>query len=285
MIRKITINDKDYPVALKKIPEPPLTLYVRGKIPKGKCFAIVGTRDYSMYGKRVALDITAELTKAGLIIVSGLAHGIDTFSHQSCLENNGKTIAVLGTGADNASIFPKENLKLANKIIKNNGCLISELAPGKPGFAQNFPRRNRIISGLCMGVLVIEAKKRSGALITANWAKKQNKKLFAVPGDIYKLNSYGPNNLIKQGAIPVGSANDILKQLNIAPELKTQKNIFQNTDESIILNILKQNSLHIEEIIKKTNLSSNKVCSILTILELESKIRNLGGNIYAVKKH
>lgn len=231
MIRKVKIIDSDYPALLKKIPEPPPVIYIRGKLPQGKCFAIVGARDYSLYGKRVVLNITAELTRAGFIIVSGLAHGIDTFSHQSCLKNNGKTIAVLGTGVDDASIFPKENLKLAHKIIENNGCLISEVPPGESGTPQNFPRRNRIISGLSIGVLVVEAKKRSGALITARWARVQNKKLFAIPGPIYKLNSYGPNSLIKQGAKIVQSANDILNEFNFHSVVKTQKNIFQNDSE------------------------------------------------------
>ncbi len=282
-IKKLKITDQNYPQLLKKIEEPPKTLYLRRKIPQGNCFAIVGTRRCSDYGKQIALEIAGDLAKAGLVIVSGLARGIDSFAHQGCLEKNGKTIAVLGTGLDEKSIYPKENLKLVREIINKRGCLISEFPPGTPGFKQNFPQRNRIISGLCLGILVIEAKTRSGALITANWAKLQKRKIFAVPGPIYSLNSKGPNLLIKNGAILVEQANDILKALGLKP--KSKQEIKGGTPkENLIREALKEKSLHIQKIIEKTGLPAKEVCSILAIMEIKNLVRNLGGNIYALKR-
>ena len=189
----------------------------------------------------------------------------------------------MGTGLDEKSIYPKENLKLAREIIEKGGCLISEFPPGTPGFKQNFPQRNRIISGLCLGILVVEAKAKSGALITANWAKLQKRKIFAVPGPIYSLNSKGPNLLIKNGAILVEQANDILKALGLKP--KSKQEIKGGTPkENLIREALKEKSLHIQKIIEKTGLPAKEVCSILAIMEIKNLVRNLGGNIYALKR-
>lgn len=288
-IKKIQINDKDYPLLLRKIQQPPSALYIKGKVPKGPCFAIVGTRRCSAYGKQAALEIASDLTQAGFVIVSGMAKGIDTYSHKACLEAGGKTIAVLGTGIDEKSIYPQENLKLAREIVKNNGCLVSEYKPGMPGYRANFPRRNRIISGLCLGVLVIEAKQKSGALITAGWAKQQKRKVFAVPGSIYSLNSKGPHILIKKGAVLVENANDILKELQLkhlplngwAPHIQFGD---KDPEKTLILKILKQEPLHIEKIIEKTNLPAQKILSILSIMEIKGQIRNLGNNVFALKR-
>ena len=292
-IRKITINNPEYPTALKKINECPKTLYVRHKIPKGPCFAIVGTRRCSAYGKQIALEISADLTNAGFIIVSGMAKGIDTAAHQACLQANGKTIAVLGTGLDKQSIYPQENLKLSKEIINKKGCLMSEYPSGTFGRRANFPQRNRIISGLSLGVLVIEAKMKSGALITARWARQQKKKLFAIPGPIHSLNSQGPNMLIKKGAYLVESANDILKCLK--PEFKQFSTLMENgprpglgqkigLEENLILQVLKQNPVHIEKIIEQTNLPAQKVLSMLSIMEIKNQITNLGANTFALKR-
>jgi len=284
-IKIIRITDKSYPERLKKIPDPPKILYVRGKIlPKEQCFAIVGTRKYSSYGKQITFEIASDLAETGLTIVSGLAPGIDTFAHQATLEKNGRTIAVLGTGVDDKSIYPKSNLNLAKKILENNGCLISEYPPGTPGSKFTFPQRNRIISGLSLGILVVEAKFGSGALITANWAKKQNRKIFAIPGSIYFSNSKGCHFLIKNGAKLVENARDILKELNLpagrqvyCKELKGE-----TEEENLILNILKEEILSIDKIIEKTKLSAPKVLSTISILEIKGKIKNLGKNIYVL---
>jgi len=213
-IQKINVEDKQYPELLKKISEPPRILYFRGKLlPNENCFAIVGTRLCSDYGKQMALEISGDLTESGFTIISGLAEGIDTHSHLAAVGREKRTLAVLGTGLDEKSIYPQSNLKLAKRILETGGCLISEYPPGTHGTKFTFPKRNRIISGMSLGVLVVEAKRKSGSLITAMWAKRQGKKVFAVPGHVHSLNSKGCHYLIKKGAILVENANDILKEL------------------------------------------------------------------------
>ena len=225
-IEIVKIEDENYPESLKKLSDAPKVLYYRGNfISKDeKCFAVVGTRRPSSYGQQAALQITSELANTGLTIISGMAPGIDTFAHKTCVENKKRTIAVLGTGLDEKSIYPQENLHLSRKIVENDGCLISEFAPGIPGYPSNFSKRNRIISALSLGVLVVEAKEKSGSLITANYAKTQKKSLFAVPGPIYTLNSKGPNKLIKEGATLVENAQDILDVLGIEPQKFSKQN-------------------------------------------------------------
>jgi len=288
-MEKITIEDKNYPEQLKKIKNAPKALYFRGKIkPDEVCFAIVGTRRYSSYGKQVAMEIAGNLSESGLTIVSGLAPGIDTFAHTAVAEQGRRTIAVLGTGLDEKSIYPKENIKLARKIVELEGLLISEYPPGTRGTRFSFPQRNRIISGLSKGVLVIEAKQKSGSLITANYAFSQKRKVFAIPGSIYSLNSHGTNFLIKQGAKLVDSANDILEELNLSisvpPATSNATDGTQTLEENLVLDTIKEESLHLDKIIEKTKLNPATIASTLTILELRNKVRNLGGNIYALKR-
>lgn len=282
--RIITIGDTEYPKLLKEIPDPPSTLYVKGTLDLGeKCFAVVGTRLCSPYGKQATLEIGGDVAKAGLVIVSGLAPGIDTFAHKAALERGGKTIAVLGTGLDEKSIYPKENIPLAKQILEAGGALISEYPPGTPGSKITFPQRNRIISGMSLGVLVVEAKQRSGSLITAHYAIKHKRKLFAVPGSIYSLNSRGTNFAIKKlGAKLVESAADILEELGMKAENEKQRLTGDTTEESLVLEILRGAALPIDDIIEKTHLPSGKVASILAILEIKGKVRNLGNNIYAI---
>ncbi len=285
-IKKISIKDKNYPKILREIENAPRVLYYRGEIwPEENCFAIVGTRRCSEYGKQVALEIAGNLAGAGLTIISGLAPGIDTVVHQAVVELKKRTIAVLGTGLDEKSIYPKSNLKLTKKILETGGALISEYPAGTPGSKFTFPNRNRIISGLSLGVLVVEAKQKSGALITAEWAKKQNRKVFAVPGPIYSSNSRGPHYLIKQGAKLVESADDVLEELTSLKlrRFDLRKTITgANEEENLILEVLKGGALDIDRIIEKTKLSAAKVASTLAILEIKGKVRNLGGNIYAL---
>ena len=283
-IQEISINDKSYPELLKKIPDAPKVLYYRGSLPKNEnCFGIVGTRRPSLYGQQATLQITGELVDAGLVIVSGMAPGIDTFAHKICIEKKKITIAVLGTGLDEKSIYPQQNLELSRKIIENHGCLISELPPGTHGSVFSFPKRNRIISALSLGVLVVEAKQKSGSLITANYAIKQKKKLFAVPGQIFSLNSQGPNKLIKEGATLVESSKDILDVLGVEAEKVSQK-IFasENMQEQLIFAALKEEALYIDKIIEKTKLNASLVVTSLALMEISGKIRNLGGNVYTI---
>jgi len=286
-IKEISINDKNYPKLLKEIKDTPGVLYYRGEIlPEENCFAIVGTRMASSYGKQVALEMAGDLAEAGLTIVSGLAPGIDTFCHQAVVERKKRTIAVLGTGLDEKSIYPQSNLKLAKKILETGGALISEYPPGTPGLKQNFPQRNRLISGMSLGVLVIEAKIQSGSLITAEWAKKQGRKVFAIPGPIHSSNSKGCHYLIKRGAKLVESANDILKELHLGLPTSDIDSLLkgENEEENLVLNVLKEEALDVNKIIERTKLSAAKVASTLAILEIKGKVRNLGGNIYALSR-
>ncbi len=286
-IKTIGIGNDDYPKLLKKIKNPPKVLYYIGSLPKNdeKNFAVVGTRRFSPYGKQVALEIAGDLAEAGLTIVSGLAPGIDTFAHQATLERKGRTIAVLGTGLDEKSIYPKENIKLARGIVENGGCLISEYPIGTGGTHFTFPQRNRIVSGLSLGVLVVEAKQKSGALITANLAFEQKRKVFAVPGPIHSSNSKGCHYLIKKGAKLVESASDILKELNLPlPTSGVRHPQGETPEENLILDTLKEEALYIDKIIERTKLSAANVAGALAILEIKGKVRNLGGNVYALSR-
>jgi len=213
-IKVMTIREKEYPKLLKEIYSPPALLYIKGNLPENLDFtlAVVGTRKITTYGQQITPEIVKDLARANLIIVSGLALGIDALAHQSCLEAGGKTIAVLGSGLD--LIYPVANRQLADKIIEN-GAIISEYPLGTQPLKQHFPARNRIISGSSLGTLVIEGDRDSGSLITARCALEQNREVFAVPGSVYNQASVGPNNLIKMGAKPVTAAHDVLEALNL----------------------------------------------------------------------
>ena len=288
-IKSVKIEDENYPAELKKIKDAPKILYYRGILPgrplghDEKLFAIVGTRHCSPYGQQVALKISGELADAGLVIVSGLAPGIDTFSHRAVVEKRKRTIAVLGTGLDEKSIYPQTNLELSRKIIECGGCLISELPEGTPGAVYTFPRRNRIISALSLAVLVIEAKEKSGSLITADYAIKHNKKLLAIPGPIYSSNSAGPNKLIKNGAKLITNSNDILNELGLK-SIENKNDVEpENEIEKSILDALKEESLHVDKIIEETKLSASAVMTSLALMEISGKIRSLGGSVYSLK--
>ncbi len=209
----VSINDENYPNSLKNIYDPPILLYLKGNIDLiyKKSISIIGCRLCSSYGKVVTKKFAYNLAKKNITIISGLARGIDTYAHIGALEANGNTIAVLGSGID--VIYPKENENLYNSIIKNNGLIISEYIIGTKPIPINFPKRNRIISALSSGVLVTEAKIRSGSFITVDFALEQGKEIFAVPGNINSVNSEGTNSLIKQGAKLVTSVDDILDEL------------------------------------------------------------------------
>ena len=210
---KINRDSKWYPEKLKNIEDSPKELYCLGNLEllNKKSMAVIGSRNYSEYGKQVAFDFAYSLAKEGICIVSGLAKGIDGFAHSACLKAKGKTIAVLGSGLD--VIYPKENEKLYYDILNNGGLIISEYPLGSKPEKWHFPARNRIISGLSDGILVIEARKNSGTNITVDFALDQGKDVFVVPGNIYSKTSDGTNFLMKEGAIPVTSAQDILDYL------------------------------------------------------------------------
>ncbi len=207
----IKITDEDYPYKLKSIFDPPVVLYYKGnkKILNEQSVAIVGCRKCTLYGKNVAIKFACELAKKNINVISGLAEGIDSYSHIGSLRANGNTIAVVGCGLDR--VYPKQNKALFEEIIKNNGVIISEYVIGTKPLAQNFPKRNRIISGLSDVVIVVEAKQKSGTLITVDFALEQGKEIYVVPGNINSINSVGTNELIKQGAQIITDINDILK--------------------------------------------------------------------------
>ena len=286
-IEIIALEDENYPKLLKEIYNPPACLYCRGEFDSGNEFnlGVVGTRKISFYGRQITPLITADLVKAGLTIVSGLAKGIDTLAHQTALSTGGRTMAVLGSGIDKKSIYPSSNRYLAEKITQN-GALLSEFPFGASAQAQHFPQRNRIISGLSLGVLVIEAPLKSGALITAREALEQNREVFAIPGPINSQNSLGPNNLIKMGAKLVSEANDILEELNLTllTEPLPKKILPDNPEEALILEQLSSQPLHIDKIILQTKLTTNVINSTLTLMEIKGKVRNLGGNNYALAR-
>lgn len=212
-IEILTIYDKEYPKKLKEIYDPPAVLYIKGnkEILKEKAIAIVGCRLCTKYGEVVAKKIAYDLSISNINIISGLARGIDTYSHIGCLNGNAKTIAVVGSGLD--TVYPEENKKLFNEIINKGGVIVSEYVVGTKPLAQNFPKRNRIISALSEGVVVVEARKKSGTLITVDCALEHGRELYVVPGNINSTNSYGTNELIKQGAKIITDAEDILLDL------------------------------------------------------------------------
>jgi DNA processing protein len=255
-------------------------------IAEEKCLAVVGSRAASAYGKETALELAKGASENGLTVVSGLAFGIDYFAHQAAVDAGKRTVAVLGGGLDRRSFYPKQNLGLAEKILENGGALVSEYAPGTEPANYTFPRRNRIISGLALGILVVEAKIKSGALLTAAWAKKQNKKIFAIPGPIRSANSQGCNLLIKNGAQLTENINDILKGLNIAGQGTLPKLFSSSGDpkESLVLKVLEEKSLNIEKIIEATKLDAAAVAQTLVSMELEGKISDLGGNNYGINR-
>lgn len=207
----IYIEDNNYPKRLKEIYDPPICLYIKGnkEILNNKSLAIIGCREYSEYGKYNALKFSNQISKYKINIISGLAHGIDSFAHLGTICANEKTVAVLGNGLD--MIYPKENIKIANEILKKGGAIVSEYPLGKKPNKFTFLARNRIISGISDAVLVIEAKERSGTLITVDFALEQGKDVFVIPGNINSINSYGTNELIKQGAIVVTEVEDVLE--------------------------------------------------------------------------
>jgi DNA processing protein len=281
----ITIKDEAYPPQLKEIASAPPVMYIRGNknILARKSIAVVGSRKFTDYGQRVAENLTRDLVRAGLTIVSGLALGIDGIAHNAALNAEGTTIAVLGTGIDDATIYPREHFSLAKRILENNGALLTEQPLKTPSLKQNFPARNRIMSGLALGTLVIEAAENSGSLITAEFALEQNREVFAVPGDVFSPQSAGANQLLKRGAKLVCSASDILEELNISRSqiALPLKHFEPKTDEErIIWKTLSNEPLHIDNISKLTRLETSVVSSTLGMMEIESVVRNVGGKNY-----
>jgi len=286
-IRVIPLDDDEYPELLRYIHDPPLVLYVKGIIPKGMCIGIVGSRKATGYGMDTAFRLASDLAEEGCVIVSGMARGIDTAAHTGALHAEGKTIAVLGCGPD--KVYPPENRGLMERIIKN-GAVISEYPPGTKPETYHFPVRNRIISGTSLGVIVVEASRKSGSLITAQAALEQGREVFAVPGNINHLNSQGTNRLIREGAKLVTSADDILEEIPWSlAALSERKNTYDSEaeqlsyEEGIILETLKKEDLYGDEISARTGFPAHVLFSALLQLELKGLIRkDISGRYAAV---
>jgi len=282
-ITTVTLTSSDYPPLLKQIYDPPLCLFVRGNIEHIQTpFAVVGTRASTAYGRQVTEEIVKDLVQAKMTIVSGLALGIDGSAHEMTLKHHGRTVAVLGSGIDAATLYPRAHTKLAEKIIKNGGAVISEYPPRTPGTKYTFPRRNRIIAGMSLGVLVVEAKASSGALITAQQALEHNREVFAIPHHITTSTGQGPNNLLKLGARVVTQSQDILDIFGLEKSVTSleEKQTGDTPEETLILQRLSRDPLHRDIIAKQTNLPSQALSSTLTLLEIKGKVRNLGNMNY-----
>lgn len=286
-IKIISFTDAIYPKLLKEIPNPPHIIYVKGADSyfdwnNFPMLAIVGSRKFTQYGKQVAENIARDLARTGIIIVSGMAIGIDAFAHRGALDAGGKTIAVLGSGLEDNMIGPKVNYNLSREIMEN-GALISDYPLGTSATEGTFPARNRLMAGMTLGTLVIEAAENSGSLITAGLALEFNREVFAVPGPIFSPQSEGTNKLIQAGAKLAASAKDILEELKIE-ERKTaeevKKIIPASKDEEKILKILSHEPTHIDNIIKLAKLETNVASSTLSIMEMKGIVKNIGGQNY-----
>ncbi len=297
----LILDDGDYPALLREIPDPPIVLYVMGnwrECFEMPCIAVIGSRRCSTYGENACAMITEELARRGICIVSGLARGIDSVAHRTALKVNGKTIAVLGTGIDD--VYPKENEKLVEKILENGGAVVSQFPLQTPPLKDNFPYRNRVISGLCLGVLIVEASERSGSLITARYALEQNREVFAVPGNITSRTSIGTNYLIKTGAKLVQQWQDIVSELpadirskilserseKIGDGRKAEKSELLPADltqvERKIYKILPTDEpVHFDTIVEIAQISVSELSTALFALEMRGLIRSFPGNCYA----
>jgi len=281
-----TWHDEGYPSRLKEIYDYPPVLYVKGSIlPEDEwCLAVVGTRRATIYGRQVTEEIVSDLAQNHITIVSGLARGIDTVAHRTAIESGGRSIAVFACGLD--FIYPVENRNLAQSLEKQ-GALVSEYPLGTRPRAEYFPRRNRILSGMSLGVLVVEAGKSSGALITANMALEQNREVMAVPGSILSPVSRGTNRLIQEGAKLVLDYTDILEELNlnaVAQQLEMKQLLPASDTESMVLEQLTSEPKHIDEVCRTINIPVSEVSSTLSMMELKGMVKSIGNMNYVLAR-
>lgn len=284
----ITFIDKNYPARLKKIDNPPIVLFVKGSaqiLSTERSIAVVGTRKMTSYGREVTENLVSELAPHGFIVVSGLALGIDSTAHKTALASGGKTIAVLGCGVD--CCYPRENENLYNRIIEKGGAIVSEYPLGLQPNRGTFPARNRIIAGLGNAVLVTEAGKDSGALITASNAASQGKTVFAVPGPITSKQSVGTSILIKKGAKLVSQIQDILEEFGIGATWKKKtidfKTLNLTPEEKSVINTLENESYHIDELSRICKIQITKLSTLLSSLEMQGLVLNRGAGVFGLK--
>jgi DNA processing protein len=287
--RVITLKDEEYPKRLKDIYDPPALLYVRGELKKEDEFAIsiVGSRKTTPYGRWFTEKVSQELARHGVTIVSGMARGIDSLAHWGAISGGGRTIAVLGCGVD--VIYPSENRNLFAKMI-DRGAILSEFPMGSPPEGGHFPRRNRIISGLSLGVVVVQASEKSGSLITAGYALEQGREVFAVPGNVGTESSRGTHRLIKEGAKLVESSEDILEE--ILPQWRGERETTPKVEiprpdlteeEKVLYEFLSETPLHIDVMIRESRLDPGKVSSLLLNLELKGLVSQWPGKCFSKK--
>ncbi len=269
-----------WPALLKEVPEKakPVQLFIKGAPPPADALivSIVGTRNPSSYGKDAAYEIAIRLARYGIVLASGMALGIDSIVHRAALEAGTPTLAILGSGLDDTVLYPKENIELAKKIIEGGGALISEYEDTQKPELWTFPKRNRIVAGIAKIVIVIEAGEKSGALITARFAAEFGREVMALPGSIFHPQSVGTNALIKEGAAPITSADDVFWALGLEPERTHKKIAPESIEEEEILNVLGE-ELSLDEIIKRSGIAAHAVLSAMTALEIRGAIKNAGG--------
>jgi DNA processing protein len=278
----LTWDDPDYPSRLHEIDQPPPVLYLRGTLTEADewAVAIVGTRRVTTYGRQVTEQVATTLAQSGITVVSGLARGVDSIAHQAALNAGGRSLAVLGSGVDR--LYPPENQRLAEHMIER-GAVISDYGLGTQPEATNFPPRNRIISGLSLAVVIVEASRQSGALITANFAVEQGREVFAVPGNISAPQSQGTNWLIQQGARPMLHPQDVLEVLDvgrIAQHREARAVIPANDLEAKILELIRNEPLHMDEISIQAQAPIKEVSSTIAMMELKGMVRQMGGMNY-----
>lgn len=279
----ILITDKKYPKLLKEIYDPPFVLYYKGDLPENNdlTFGIVGSRKATAYGKWAAYGIAAKLSEYNVTVISGMAYGIDAFAHKGALESGGRTVAVLGCGVDKC--YPPSNQQLMEKIIEN-GAVISEYGPGTAPFHANFPRRNRIISGLSKGIIIVEAGVKSGSLITAEFALEQGRDVYAVPGNINSIYSKGTNKLIKEGAVPLTAIDEIIDELYINKEPDKPMVNDLGKDEKMVYDCIVENKpANLDMIAYLLCKDVAEINAIMTILEIKGLIEILPGKIIIAK--
>jgi DNA processing protein len=290
-IKTVKITDEGYPKLLSRIYDPPPLLYWKGEdvaqLDQEPTLAVVGSRKYSAYGKQAADSLISAVAKEGITVISGMALGIDSLAHYNTIEAEGKTVAVLGAGLDGPNIYPPQNRGLMERIMEKGGTVISEFPPGTRPTKYTFPQRNRIVSGLSSGTLIIEAAQKSGALITAEFASDEGKEVMAVPGNIYSPVSRGTNNLIKNGAHMITDANDILEILDIRPQSDPKNNDRLDSlsgTEKEVAELLSFEPTPLNDIIKKSRLDTQTINSTLTILEMRGIIKDIGNKKYIINQ-
>lgn len=281
-IRALAMSDPAYPQRLLEIPSPPMVLYVRGELrPEDEwSVAIVGTRRASSYGRDVAGRLARGLAANGITVISGLARGIDAVAHTAALEAGGRSVAVLGSGVD--QLYPWENRQLAERMM-GQGAVVSEYPPGTPPDARNFPPRNRIITGLSLGLIVVEAGLQSGAMISAGFAAEQGREVMAVPGSITSPSSLGVNYLLKQGAKLITGVDDVLEELNlqrVAEHREARQTVTSDPTEQKIVAKLTTEPVHVDDLSRELGLPVSAVTGALTLMELKGLARSVGGMQY-----